>query len=80
MISMTGVMAMINEGLAKVKDSVIAFIKKLHLNIDTNTLEKAEITPIIDWSTIQLALAPAAEFLQGTNEEVSPDTSRCYIC
>jgi len=59
---MTGVMAMINEGLAKVKDSMIAFIKKLCLNIDTDALEKAEITPIIDWSVIQLALVPAAEF------------------
>lgn len=61
-ISMTSVTAMINVGLAKVKDSMIAFIKKLRLNIDTDTLEKAEITPIIDWSIIQLALVPAAEF------------------
>lgn len=59
---MTGVTAMINKGLAKVKESMIAFIKKLCLNIDTNALEKAEITPIINWSIIQLALAPAAEF------------------
>lgn len=61
-ISMTGVTAMINKGLAKVKELVIAFIKKLHLSIDTDALEKAEITPIINWSVIQLALAPAAEF------------------
>ena len=60
---------MINEGLAKVKDSMIAFIKKLCLNIDTDALEKAEITPIIDWSVIQLALVPAAEFT----------THACYL-
>ncbi|KAG1728041.1 uncharacterized protein EDB91DRAFT_1086208 [Suillus paluster] len=60
-INMDAVIAMLKQGLAKIRDSFVAFSKELNPNIDCAKLEEAIVTFPVRWKDYVIALRNAAD-------------------